>query len=128
NNLALTKLCLESLFRNTEHPNYEIIVVDNHSTDGTPAFLEDLAAKQPKLNVILNSTNYGFARANNQAISHAIGKLLFYSITTRLWPGAGLAGCYGICAIRRLVWLARSPISQAMRPRSKFLTETGSRW
>ena len=36
NNLALTRLCLESIIRNTDYPNYEVIVVDNNSTDKTP--------------------------------------------------------------------------------------------
>ncbi len=35
NNLALTQMCLESVFRETDYPNYEVIVVDNASHDGT---------------------------------------------------------------------------------------------
>src|SRR4030095_5920758 len=39
NNLVLNKLCIESIVRNTEYSNYEVIVVDNSSTDGTPGYL-----------------------------------------------------------------------------------------
>src|SRR4051812_48300234 len=35
NNQALTRLCLASLLGNTDGPDYEVIVVDNASTDGT---------------------------------------------------------------------------------------------
>ena len=45
NNLALNKLCLESILRNTDYPNYEVIVVDNNSTDGTHSYLRYLGAQ-----------------------------------------------------------------------------------
>ena len=38
NNLALTRLCVESILANTAYPNYELIIVDNHSTDATPEY------------------------------------------------------------------------------------------
>jgi GT2 family glycosyltransferase len=76
NNLALTKLCLESVLRNTEYPNYEIIVVDNRSKDGTPGYLESMAAAHDNLSVILNTENHGFAKANNQGIARSTGEYL----------------------------------------------------
>jgi GT2 family glycosyltransferase len=76
NNLALTRLCLESILRNTEHPNYEIVVVDNASDDGTPAYLRYLAAECPQVTVLLNEGNHGFARANNEGIARATGEYL----------------------------------------------------
>lgn len=74
NNLALTKLCLASVFRNTEYSNFEVIVVDNQSTDGTPEFLKSLTDGYRNLKVILNSENLGFAKANNQGIARAEGE------------------------------------------------------
>lgn len=73
NNLVLNKLCLESLIRNTEYPNYEIIVVDNASKDGTPAYLRYINARFPDISIILNDGNNGFARANNQGIARSSG-------------------------------------------------------
>ena len=69
NNLALTRLCLESILQNTDHPNYEVIVVDNASTDGTPAYLRYLAGADAHVKIVLNPTNNGFARANNQGLA-----------------------------------------------------------
>lgn len=76
NNLALTRLCLESLIRNTDYPNYEVVVVDNHSVDDTASYLRYLAARHPHIQVILNSTNAGFARANNQGIARSTGEAI----------------------------------------------------
>ncbi|MEO6726407.1 MAG: glycosyltransferase [Blastocatellia bacterium] len=76
NNLALNKLCLESIIRNTQYLNYEVIIVDNNSTDETPAFLRHMADLHPNISIILNSTNYGFARANNQGIAQSVGEYL----------------------------------------------------
>jgi GT2 family glycosyltransferase len=76
NNLVFTRLCLESILRNTEYANYEIIVVDNHSTDGTPTYLRHLATRHPHVTPIFNEENYGFARANNQGIARAKGEYL----------------------------------------------------
>lgn len=73
NNLALTRLCLQSVFANTEYPNYEVIVIDNNSADGTPDYLRQLAEQEPSLKLILNDGNNGFAKANNQGIEIAGG-------------------------------------------------------
>ncbi len=43
NNLHLNQNCLESVFRDTDWPNYEVIVVDNASSDGTAEWLAELA-------------------------------------------------------------------------------------
>jgi GT2 family glycosyltransferase/glycosyltransferase involved in cell wall biosynthesis len=73
NNLELTKLCLKSVILNTDYPNYEVIVVDNHSTDGTRAYLQFMAERHPHLRIILNDANEGFARANNQGLEASTG-------------------------------------------------------
>ncbi|MBU4270696.1 MAG: glycosyltransferase [Planctomycetes bacterium] len=43
NNLHLNQGCLESVFRDTDWPNFEVIVVDNASSDDTAEWLADLA-------------------------------------------------------------------------------------
>ena len=88
NNLALTRLCLESILRNTDYPNYEVIVVDNNSTDKTPEYLRQMAAQHPQIQIILNAENRGFAFANNQGIELSTGeRLVLLNNDTVVPPG-----------------------------------------
>jgi len=74
NTKQILKNCLDSIFENTRKISFELIVVDNASTDGTVGFLKELAKNKTSLNLILNTSNLGFAKANNQAIKLAKGK------------------------------------------------------
>ncbi|MGR4973774.1 glycosyltransferase [Pseudomonas sp. LARHCG127] len=76
NNLELTKACLDSLLTQSQYPNLEIIVVDNHSSDQTPAFLTAWADGHPDRIVILNQDNKGFAAGNNLGLAAASGDYL----------------------------------------------------
>jgi GT2 family glycosyltransferase len=88
NNLALTRLCLESIVRNSDYPNYEVIVVDNNSTDETPEYLRRLAAQHSHIQIVLNSENRGFAAANNQGIERSSGeRLVLLNNDTVVPPG-----------------------------------------
>jgi GT2 family glycosyltransferase len=60
NNLELTRQCLTTLASLTTMPEYEVVVVDNASTDGTAEFLASLGGD---VQVIHNSENQGFAVA-----------------------------------------------------------------
>jgi GT2 family glycosyltransferase len=88
NHLPVTKLCLESVIRNTAYPNFEMIVVDNHSSDGTPAYLRYLTSRYSHVRIALNSTNRGFAGANNQGIALSTGEhLVLLNNDTIVPPG-----------------------------------------
>jgi GT2 family glycosyltransferase/glycosyltransferase involved in cell wall biosynthesis len=76
NNLPLTRMCLDSIRARTEYPRYEIVVVDNGSSDGTAEYLRQAAAESRDTKVILNSENRGFAAANNQGLAVARGEIL----------------------------------------------------
>lgn len=67
NNLDYTKDCIDSILKFTKKGTYEIIVVDNLSTDGTREWLK----KQKNLKVILNNKNLGFPKGCNQGIEIA---------------------------------------------------------
>jgi len=76
NNLALTQDCLQSLNNETRYSNFEVIVVDNASTDGTPEYLQAWAHGGDRRFVVLNAENRGFAAANNQGLQMARGEYI----------------------------------------------------
>jgi GT2 family glycosyltransferase len=75
-NLALTRLCLESVLAATAESAFELIVVDNGSRDGTAVYLRTLERRFPQVRVIANAANVGFPRACNQGLAVASGELL----------------------------------------------------
>ena len=89
NKLELTSQCLTTLAAATTMPEYEVIVVDNASTDGTAEFL---AALGGDVQVIRNQENYGFAIACNQGAKAARGEYLLFlnndTIPTEGWLNA----------------------------------------
>ena len=69
------KECLESIKKNTEGLNYEIIVVDNASSDNS---LQVLRAKFPDVLVIKKQENIGFSKANNLGIEKSKGRYVLF--------------------------------------------------
>lgn len=76
NTAQLIKNCLESIFSNCQTNNFEIIVIDNASSDNSVKILEKEFTTRIKL--IKNQVNLGFARANNRGAEKAIGRYLFF--------------------------------------------------
>ena len=71
NTRKLLRNCLESVVRTVHGLTYEIIVVDNASTDDSVAMLQ---AEYPQARVIANERNRGFGAANNQAFAVMTGR------------------------------------------------------
>lgn len=63
-----TKPCLESIYTVRNNAVFEVVFVDNFSTDGTRPYLSGVESKYPRLKVILNDRNYGYAAGNNIGI------------------------------------------------------------
>ncbi len=108
NTRELLRDCLKSI-QQSNTVRIEIIVVDNHSSDGSP---EMVAQEFPDVRALCNSENRGFAAANNQAMTLARGRyVLLLNSDTRILddaiaksvsfadnhPEAAVVGC-------RIVW------------------------
>jgi GT2 family glycosyltransferase len=65
--------CLDSLLTQ-DYPNYEILLVDNGSSDGSLEFAQTKFRDNPKVQIIALGDNYGFSKGNNIGIKYARGK------------------------------------------------------
>jgi hypothetical protein len=70
NSQTVIQGCIDSLLSTLAEGTWELIVVDNASTDGT---LEVVRSLKPSATVIANASNVGLAAANNQGLAAAVG-------------------------------------------------------
>jgi len=108
NEVEGTRGCLESVCKHTRQP-YELILIDNGSTDATPALLEEVRSWSgpARVEIIRNAENRGYPIGVNQGLAVAKGEFLVLlnndTIVTPSWldglvrvslvvGGAGLVG------------------------------------
>lgn len=73
NGLELMKICLPSLLKQS-YENFEVIVVDNGSSDGSVNYLK---VKFPQIKNVVLSKNFGFSKAVNEGIKASKGEFIF---------------------------------------------------
>ena len=81
------RACLESLYPGENRASFEVIVVDNSSTDAT---VSQLPQRFPQVKLLANDSNRGFAAASNQAISAGRGRYYFLLNPDTVVPPGGL--------------------------------------
>lgn len=67
------KKCLESIFSHVSDYQFEILVIDNNSSDGSQYFVRN---EYRNVKFFANKTNLGFSKANNIGIKYSSGKYL----------------------------------------------------
>jgi len=77
NGKELLKRCLASLLT-TNYPNFEIIVVDNASTDGSVKSIRKLFGSSPRIKIVENRENSGHAEGCNIGARVAKGRYLVF--------------------------------------------------
>ncbi|MEW6188858.1 MAG: glycosyltransferase family 2 protein, partial [Actinomycetota bacterium] len=70
NTRDLLRNCLQSIYQNPPKDDFEVFVVDNASTDGSPEMVEK---ELPQVKLIKNKENLGFSKANNLGIKSSGG-------------------------------------------------------
>ncbi|MBI2031212.1 MAG: glycosyltransferase family 2 protein [Candidatus Levybacteria bacterium] len=76
NTKGFIKQCIDAIYNSDlSRRNYEIILVDNASSDGT---VEEVKKHFPQVFIIKNSDNFGFSKANNIGIRKSQGKFLLF--------------------------------------------------
>ena len=94
NTYEYTKNCIESVLNadddlNGERLEFEVILVDNASKDGSIEWLEKEYNDEPKVLIIKNDENLGFSAANNIGLQEAQGTyLLLLNSDTVIAPDA----------------------------------------
>lgn len=73
NTLKMTSECIDSIYEQTRGVSFEIILVDNASTDGSREFF----SQDNRIKYIYNVDNLGFGLANNIGYEQSIGKYVF---------------------------------------------------
>ncbi|CAI2717898.1 glycosyltransferase [Nitrospina watsonii] len=104
--------CLTSLL-NQDYPDYEVIVVDDHSTDRTPEIIQALKAKHPNLKTIHSASLpegwYGKPFALHQASQQAKGTLLLFTDADPVFEPHALASAVHFMQLRRLDMVTLMP-------------------
>jgi GT2 family glycosyltransferase len=74
NTSLLAEQCIASVYAHTMANSFEIIVVDNASSDRS---IENITTQFPEIQLLQNQSNLGFGKANNQGINLALGEFVF---------------------------------------------------
>lgn len=85
----LLKRCLNSIFDFQKEFNFEVVVIDNHSTDESPKMLKE---DFPHVNLIENHRNKGFSAACNQGINRSRGRYVFLLNPDTEFTSGGISG------------------------------------
>jgi GT2 family glycosyltransferase/radical SAM superfamily enzyme YgiQ (UPF0313 family)/Tfp pilus assembly protein PilF/glycosyltransferase involved in cell wall biosynthesis/SAM-dependent methyltransferase len=75
NQLEYTRQCLDALKKHTSEALYELIIVDNNSTDGTHEYLSGITGN---VKILTNNENQGFTIACNQGAREAQGEYIVF--------------------------------------------------
>jgi GT2 family glycosyltransferase len=151
NTKDLLRDCLASIYAQAPAADFEVILVDNASTDGSA---EMASGEFPSVRLIRNPDNRGFVRANNQALEAARGRyvLLLNSDTVvlddaigrtlryaELHPEAAVVGCKVLNpdrSLQRSCFMYPSPLNMLLQstfayklfPKSRFFGREFMTW
>jgi GT2 family glycosyltransferase len=69
--------CIRTVLEN-KYPNFEVLLVDNASTDGSIAPIQDRYGADPRLQIIVSKKNLGFSGGNNLGLKYSKGKYIVF--------------------------------------------------
>ena len=105
NTVKITKECLDSIRNKTKDIKYEIIVVDNASSDGSLQMLEKYSQRY-KIKIIKNKTNRGFGPGNNQGLKISKGDFILLLNTDTIIHDDVLSQVYSFMRANKNIGIA----------------------
>jgi O-antigen biosynthesis protein len=89
NNTQVLKACLDSILEHTRYSNYEIILVDNGSTEASTLAYYDSLAGNDRVQIVSHTQPFNFHTVNNRGAQHASGEVFIFlnNDTEILEPG-----------------------------------------
>lgn len=69
--------CIKTVLENS-YPNFEVVLVDNASTDGSIQPIQDCYGADPRLKIIKNEKNLGYSGGNNLGLGHSKGRYIVF--------------------------------------------------
>lgn len=92
NTYKITSECIESIFKQKCPLNYEVILVDNSSTDES----KEIFSHDPRIKYIYSEENLGFGKANNLGYKFATGKYIFFLNSDTLLVNDAISSFYKV--------------------------------
>lgn len=109
NNLSYLQRCLNTLVQRTEYPNFEILLMDDHSSDpAVLSYYQELGIAHPNIHIYENEEGpFNYSRVNNHGARLSKGELLLFlnndmeilssgwlaeMVRWALMPGVGIVG------------------------------------
>jgi len=85
---------LNSIESQINPPNYEVLIIDDHSTDNTLALVSAYAKEHPEIKVLTNNRNKGVAGARNTGFENAQGEWIAFLDSDDTWESDNLSSFY----------------------------------
>ena len=101
--------CLASVLK-TNYANYEVILVDNASTDNSLQIAERLFGEDPHLKIVRNASNLGFSGGNNAGYTHCRGEYIVFLNNDTTVDAAWLSSLAEVMQGDSTIGLAQSKI------------------
>jgi GT2 family glycosyltransferase len=77
NGILFIERCLKSVL-STEYSNFEVILVDNDSTDGSREYVLETFGSDPRVHIVCNAASFGPAKGRNIGAQQASGEYLVF--------------------------------------------------
>lgn len=125
NGLAMNQLYWETLCRHTAVP-FELIVIDNHSTDGSETYFRRLSESDPRVGYVRSEKNQSYPASQIQGMAHAKADVWVF-LNNDTWMPKGWETPF-LEALAESPYLVLSPGGQEAQPTQKGSNRLKNRW